>query len=454
MSALADRRQIHLATTGSSWPTPLRLRVFLWSILGGALLLFLIGEGTLQSARMALKVVGQDAAPSILAAQEIKAQLSDLDAQAATFLLTSDEEADVALQLFELRRGRVLRRLVDASQNITFGDSERGPILALHENLARYLELMGEARSRHERGERQAALESYRAATDMLHSRLLPAADELDRVNSKFLDDTYRERQRGSGIAEAGASLVGTALLAGLLWCQVFLYLRTRRIANLPLLGATLLTVSFLVYLTGRFNDAREDLTIAREDAFASIHLLWKIRAIANDAAGEEARALLDRDRASRYEPGFDEKVRLLTSTPTMALTAGNQKGPSRAQGLFSEALTNVTFFGEREALEGMTSTFRSYYEIDRQLRAQSHKTDNASQQAAISLAIGGADKAFDRFDSTVQRALGINRLVFDQVLREGDAGLKRAEILDPIFAIGIALLSFLGLRPRLKEYD
>jgi hypothetical protein len=453
MSSLADRRQLHLATTGSSWPTPLRLRVFLWSILGGALLLFLIGEGTLQSARQALKVVGQDAAPSILAAQEIKAQLADLDAQAATYLLTADDQADVALELFELRRGRVLRRLVDASQNITFGDEERGPILTMHENLARYLELMGEARSRHERGERQAALESYRIATDLLHTRLLPAADELDRVNSAYLDRTYGERQRSSGIAEAGAGLMGTALIAALLWCQVFLYLRTRRILNLPLLGSTALAIAFVVFLTGRFNDAREDLAIARQDAFASIHLLWKVRATANDAAGDEIRALLDRERASRYEPGFDEKVRLLTSVPTQALTVSGQKS-RKAQGFFGEALDNVTFSGEREALEAMTAGFRAYYELDRQLRTQSRKTDNASQQAAIAMATGGADQAFDRFDSAVQRATAINRLVFEQVLREGDQGLRRAELFDPLFALSIALLGFLGLRPRIREYD
>jgi hypothetical protein len=453
MSSLADRRQVHLATTGNRWPTPLQLRGFLWSILAGALLLFLVGEGTLQSARQALKVVGQDAAPSILAAQEIKAQLADLDAQAATYLLTSDEQADVALELFELRRGRVLRRLVDASQNITFGDQERGPILTLHENLARYLELMGEARSRHERGERQAALESYRAATDLLHSRLLPAADELDRVNSSFLDRTYDERQRGSGVAEAGAVLIGAALVAGLLWCQLFLFLRTRRILNLPLLGATILTISFLGYLTGRFNDAREDLSIARQDAFASIHLLWKVRAIANDAAGDEVRALLDRERASRYEPAFDEKVKLLTPTPSVALTATSARA-RKGQGLFAEALNNITFHGERESLEAMTTSFRAFHELDRQLRAQSRKSDNASQQAAIAMAVGGADQAFDRFDSAVQRALGINRGVFDQVLQEGDQGLRRAELLDPLFALSIALLSFFGLRPRIREYD
>jgi hypothetical protein len=36
----------------------------------------------------------------------------------------------------------------------------------------------------------------------------------------------------------------------------------------------------------------------------------------------------------------------------------------------------------------------------------------------------------------------------------KGDAGLKRAEWLDPAFALAIALLTWWGLRPRFREYS
>ena len=48
-----------------------------------------------------------------------------------------------------------------------------------------------------------------------------------------------------------------------------------------------------------RIGDAREDLRVAKEDAFDSIHALWQARAVAYDANGDETRYLLGGPRAA-----------------------------------------------------------------------------------------------------------------------------------------------------------
>jgi len=69
------------------WATP----TILWGSLGaiclGALLLFLAARSAVDGARQAVQTIGRDAAPSIIAAQAIRAGLADMDANAANALL-------------------------------------------------------------------------------------------------------------------------------------------------------------------------------------------------------------------------------------------------------------------------------------------------------------------------------------------------------------------------------
>src|SRR5262245_46748640 len=107
-------------------PTPSRLRAFLYGIWAGSALLFLVGEGTLSGARQAMKTIGQDSAPSIIAAQEISSSLADLDANAGNYLLGNKAHQAAARDAFEQRRIHVTKGLVDAAKNITY-EAERAP---------------------------------------------------------------------------------------------------------------------------------------------------------------------------------------------------------------------------------------------------------------------------------------------------------------------------------------
>jgi hypothetical protein len=82
----------------------------------------------------------------------------------------------------------------------------------------------------------------------------------------------------------------------------------------------------------------------------------------------------------------------------------------------------------------------------------QSGKDTDAVELCAGNPA-NGSKVAFDAFDKALQKTLDINQAAFDQATARAEAELKRAEIVDPGFAIFLALLAWLGVRARLREY-
>lgn len=443
--------------------TPRQLFLLQVAILALAGLLLLVGEVTLNRTRAAMNTIARDSAPSIVAAQDIRFALADLDANAANYLIGTAFHRALAADAIEQRRIHVTAALVKAAENITYGDDERGPIKAMFLSFGIYLERLAEARMLHDHADDGHARDAYLTATGLMHGELFKQADALDAVNKKHLDAAYDEQAQSNEGMEALAAVVGIALGAALLWTQVYLFRKMRRIFNLPLLAATVLTIVFTGYLIERFNDAREDLRSATKDAFDSIYALSHARAVAYDANGDESRFLLDPSPGRGFESDFLKNIALLTSKPQLAsgplgaealrLINHGRRNPD-FKGYFWDELANVTFDGEGDAATGMVKAFSLYYAIDDRMRAleRAGKHDDA-----VELCIGSrpdeSNAAFDRFDQGLLATLAINRQAFDATVEKGDLGLKKASWMDPGFAVVIAVLGWLGLRSRRREY-
>jgi hypothetical protein len=439
----------------TQWNTPRLLRTFLGVVLALAVLLFVLGEVTLARARHATKTLGRDAAPSIFAAQEISTALADMDANAANYLLGNAMHRTEASKNFEERRSQVTRRLVDAAENITYGEAERRPVLDLFEGLGRYLETFGQARQLHDRGSEQEAAATYRDATELLHATLLPAAKNLDAANREYMDVAYDDVTRSNGGAEGAAVLIGGALLALLVGGQFWLATKFRRILSPPLAGATVLSLAFTLYLVSIFGDARAELRLAKLDAFESIHVLLRARSTAYDANGDESRFLLDREAAPLRvlddEAAFARNVHVLASDPDEVKRLSKDW---KSTGLFVDELGNVTFPGERDAARAMVKGFLEYLAIDKKIRSLEKAGKHAD---AIELCIGTrpdeSNAVFGRFDELLEEVVTINRKAFDRAIDDADGQLRRAEFFDPMFCASIAALVFFGVRRRLQEY-
>ncbi len=439
--------------------TPALLRLALGTIALLALTFFLAVRAAVNEHRHAMKTIGKDTAPSILAAQAIRADLADMHSNAANVLLHRPGEGKQALADYEKRRVAATEGILAAAGNITYDEAERGPLRTVLNALGRYEAAVAEAFVLHRRGSGDA-LAAHREADRVMSETILPAADALDRVNRAEMDRVYAGVRGASLRAILVVVLAGLVLLALLGAVQVFLYQRMRRILNPALAAASLLTFVFLVVAVATFFGQRRALKTAKEDAFDSIHALWRARALAYDANGDESRWLLDRARGAAYEKDFVTKVgrlmKLPAGTSPSQLVAAAKAGtlPADCTGYLADELRNITFAGEREAALATLETFARYVDVDEQIRKREGEGKHA---AAVALCLGEREGesnwAFARFDEALGKTLDINQKEFDAAVKGSLDRLAPFDSLAPVVALAVAALAVVGLWPRMREY-
>ncbi len=411
--------------------------------------------------RDAMQAVGMDTVPSIIAAQQIKSALADMDANAANQLLTPPRSASAASALYEQRRIEASEAMVVAARNITYGEAEEVPIDTLQTTSGTYQRLIQQAIDFNDADQPDLAVRYYRHAASMMDNALLPAAEDLDQANHTVLEKAYREASLHSTLSLWFVLLAGLLALAALGAMQFFLLQRMHRLVNPMLLLATVLTLFLTVYSFFGMSREANRMRVAKEDAFHSIRALSRARAIAYSANDDESRYLLDPARAADYEADFLKKTRALvslpSSTPPARVVADAAHGASTPgfTGYLADELNNITFPGERAAAIETFSTFEQYLAIDAEVRQLER---SGQHPRAIELCIGASegqsDWAFDQFDRASARTLAINRKAFDDAVREGLAAVDHLEWKAAVGAVLIAILAVLGLAGRIREYE
>ena len=455
---MATLTAVPVSTPRPMLTTPQILSRTLWVVwvLDIVLLIALLIGGRIHRAGM--QTVGRDTAPSIIAAQHIKSALADMDANAANELLSEGgQQANNALQTYETRRQEASKALIAAAQNITYGDAERDPILRIQLGLGTYEARIQRARDlRQERN--NAWIAAYSAAADLIDREILPAADALDRANLDVLNRTYDSQHRQSIVSRGFIVAAAAVILAVLAFVQLFLTGRTHRLINLPLLLATCLTVGVTYYGLHGLARVQNSLKVAREDAFTSIHALWRARAVAYAANADESRYLLDRQNTAKHEQEFLTKRDALAQLPegttfqSLAQAAGSHV--SSFTGYLADELNNITFPGEQEAAVETLAAFGEYLKIDGQIRALER---GGHHQEAIALCtgtkLGESNWAFEQFDNALDKTLAINQAAFDRAVTNGFAALAHFDINTSVCVVLIGVLTLLGLMQRIREY-
>jgi hypothetical protein len=471
------------ASSGSSYTlrkrlatTPGRLHAVLYLGYLGLLLFFVVTLSGANQLHSALKTVAFDSAPSIVASKRIGASLADADSNLANYLLGHGDLNKQALQTYNARMKEVREALIDAAQNITYGEKERRPILRLQNERDRCVELAAQAIQDHERGETPAAIARYREVTRIVHQELLPAADDLDEANIQEMDLSYAHIRWSGNLNLALAVIAGGGLALLLLATQQYLTRKTRRRFNLPLAAATILTLGFLAFTVRLFLYEARELKVVKEDCFDSIHALWQARAIAYDANGEESRWLLDKQNAAAYQTAFFTKAarvaqppehQRLTSVARAALATGSALDlgrqhdavanslPASFRGYLADELRNITFTGELQAAADTVRLFDDYLQLDGQIRSLENSGRHAQAvEFCIGYQKGQSNYAFDQFDKRLGDVIDINQKEFDQAAARGMKGLMNFGLFAAIVSLAAAALIGYGLRPRLREYS
>jgi hypothetical protein len=464
--------------------TPAQLRLWLVATWATATLFALAAFTGVRTYRHGIQTVGRDAAPSIIAAQRVKAELAGMHASAARELLVPPGQLAAAEKDFEERRRAATEELITAAANITYGDAERIPIRTMLEGLASYEGAIAQARLLHARND-PGFVEPLRQADALLTDTLLPAADALDRANREALDAGYDHARGSDTWAWVWLVLSGLVALGVLVGTQLFLARKTRRLVNPALALASVVVLAGLVTVGSSYVSASGQLQRAKADCFESIHVLEQARADGNEMLAAERLALLDPARVEVYAKRFrDRRDRLLTPAPgdtldsltakvvAQKLPPGAGKGgdeeavprawgelarkelPDSVTGHLAAELRNVTFVGERDVAVDTLRGFAGFVTADSRV---TELAATGKRNEAIGLALGdqpgGSIRAFRAFDEPLVRTLDINHDEFGKAVDRGFVAVALREWVAVGLAAGVCLLALLGLRPRLREY-
>jgi len=420
------------------------------------LILFLITFSALNDVKSAAQTIGRDSEPSVVAARQIGLSLANMHASVANALLVGPGQDTDAWNTYQQERQTVADTLVDAAQNITY-PGEKDQIRILSENFVRYQEIVSAARAS-EGQNSAAALQAFTQADDLTHNTLFPAATELARINNDALTQSYQSH-RTTGVTMAVVTVIfGLVVLGALIATQVFLTRRTRRTFNLPLIGASVVTLLMVAMVARTLLAANEDLRGAKLDAYDSMYALTSARAVSYDANADESLWLVAKDDP-RYEATFTAKAKQLSDpflTDAVAQSLPqfvDRHQPVPFNGYLANELNNITFPGERDAALQAATYWARYLAIDPQIRNLDLSGDHAG---AVALDIGTeqnqSDWAFNNFDQAMIKLIDINSKAFDASIQQAFADVGIAPLL-PILSLVIAALVWFGLQPRIGEY-
>jgi hypothetical protein len=205
----------------------------------------------------------------------------------------------------------------------------------------------------------------------------------------------------------------------------------------------------------------------AKEEAFDSIGVLERALADAYDANGDESRWLLEYrtpQQANFYENAFNQKADRVATRPkdlsdeALLQNIKQQTNivPPGFKGYLADELKNITFPGEKDAALDTLRKFLEYRKIDGQIR-QLEKDGKHTEAVALCLGTekGQSNWVFDQFVKALKETININRNYFIAALKQAKRALTGLEWFGPLVgALAVAVLTFLGLRPRLKEYS
>ncbi|MFJ5974673.1 hypothetical protein [Streptomyces sp. NPDC093060] len=454
-------------------PARLRLLRATTVLLTAALTVLLLVAGLAMTGTWS-SVADRDA-PRTTSAADLNLALNNMDAQAANILLSSGDAGKGRLQTpytkavgfyGDARReiGHDLRTLAVAAQG---SKADEKTVESLTDDFAEYQELIGRALENDgHRGGKPAALADYRRATDLLRTRLLPAASTLVSSNNAAFDAEYSSARSTLSAQLAAVLVLGVLLLAvlGVLqWCLAHSF---RRILNPGVLAATVCTLLAVILGTQMLSASADHLRVARRDAFDSVVALSRARAVAYDANADESRYLLDPQRREQYEDAFLAKSQQLYGLRGATLSTYDSELATtwqayetdhhdlRFTGEFRRELDNITFSGERAAAEKTVDTYGVYQRDDRKIRSLlAAGKEREAVEFCMDWKPGTSNAHFGAWMAALGEVAGINRAHFTSSVQDGRSAVNGLlPWAGGLLAVAV-LLALLGLRPRLAEF-
>ena len=440
--------------------TPRRMAMLLGASILAAILMSVVAFVTYASVNNTATVLGNDSAPSIVAADHLQALAASADANALNAVVSQSTPGSYSWSQYRKDIRAAYEELTTASQYTTYGFAQIGPIQTMESQLSQYDNVIGQLQA--ETTASPSGSPSSSPSSDplaghtIMSQTILPARLALVQTDYSHLNQQYTGYRNEIGLLMALVWIAFLLLLGVLVGTQVYLFRHTHRIINPGYVIATLITLGCMIYTLGAFNVGESQLAAAKQKSFDSINTLWSIRASAFIMNADESLYLLDTQNPQVLARVKDEftsyQHQIVAIDPKLAVSDAKNGIPFG--GYLGEQLSHITYSGEGAAVREAIQTFANYVAIDDQVR-QSLAEGNVPQAKALVLGYnpGQAALAFTQFDSAMWNAIDINQFQFDQQINNAFGSLGPVPYVLGIALIVIVVATIIGMKRRLDEY-
>ncbi|UOZ09347.1 hypothetical protein [Amycolatopsis sp. WQ 127309] len=425
------------AVIRSAATTPGRLTVIAVGLVLLALVAGLVATLSVQNRDDTITGVIDHREPLAAASQQVYRSLSDADATAASAFLSIGTEPPELRQRYERDIAEAGAALAKAASDSGDVADAAGPVDVLNQQLPVYTGLVETARSNNRLGYPVGA--SYlREASELMRAKILPAAQDLYRVDTEKL---IEEQDSATGFPWLATILV-VALLAALVVAQIYLTRRTNRLLNVGLVVATVAVVLSLLWGAVALVVQGSLVGAGQDDGSHRVDVLVRARIAALQARADETLTLVARGDGAAYEKDF--------GTNAVQLAGADGQG-----GLLGEARSLISDGDGAAKVVDATKAANDWFKAHKTVRSQD---DSGQYQEAVDFAVledktDGSAPAFRRLDDALQDAIDVGRQEFLDSTHGGDSALTLLAPGLAVLAIVAAAGATMGIRERLREY-
>ncbi|MDI5967278.1 hypothetical protein [Streptantibioticus silvisoli] len=425
-------------TRGAATTEPGRLR-----IMGAVLVLLVVAFGAVTAWQVTERAdAAQDVAtrtqPLSADAANIYRYLADADTTASTGFLSGGQEPAKVAQRYQDDISTASALIAHAAADSSASGQAQSEITILNRELPFYTGLVESARADNRQGLPLGS--SYlRYANSRMSGVLLPAAQRLYQVEEARLGADYGDSKSVPWLAWS----LGLIALAGLGWAQRRTFLRTNRVVNHGMAGATAATVVLLLWLVVGHTVARVDLEDSVTHGATSLKVLNQARFDGLQARGDENLALV----ALGGDTAFEGRYQAL-----MAKVAGPADGRGGG-GLLASALSSADDSAGSAPVKAAAGDVARWRGIHTRENARANDGDYSQAVGLVIAPSGSTDQAFQAVDDNLDQAIGHETDELQGSVsgaRDALTGLPQGAALLCLLGAAAAVV---GIGRRLSEY-
>jgi hypothetical protein len=415
--------------------TPGQLRVASVVLTGALVVTLVVTVAATNTRGRAAATVGRSTVPELLAAKDLYGSLAGADATESVIFLQAGLEKRALRQKYEDDIAAAGRQLATLGRAVGSSPDERAAIATIARKLPEYTGDVESARVNIRQGFPLGAA-YLREASSVMRDDILPAATALYNDAGDRLEQNYRDGTSAAHIVLVVGFGIATVVL--LIAVQLFVARRSRRMINIPMLGATVIVCAVVGFTVLRFVSAQNSLVHAQRHGSDAVQLLSASGILALQAQADDNIALTERATADSFRHDYH----------IVMLRLGGEHGES---GLLGQTSGVAQRGGSIEHAAGYPTAYVRLLALHRTV--QNLDTDG-SYHRAVDVATHEQADAFDRFEAAIGRDISRAENALYDDAGAAHSGFKALGIAVPLLLVLAGALVLRGLQRRIAEYS